>query len=29
LMNSSFECSDKTGMLLVTLNIVLMMSCDE
>jgi hypothetical protein len=29
LINSSFECSDKTGMLLVTLNIVLMISCDE
>jgi hypothetical protein len=29
LINSSFECSDKTGMLFVTLNIVLMISCDE
>lgn len=29
LMNSSFECSDRVGIDLVTLNIVLMISCDE
>jgi hypothetical protein len=29
LMNSSLECSERVGMVLVTLNIVLMMSCDE
>ena|SRR5438046_698868 len=29
LMNSNFECSERVGMVLVTRNIVLMMSCDE
>ena len=29
LMNSSLECSGNVGMVLVTLNMVLMMSCDE
>lgn len=29
LMNSSFECSESVGIVLVTRNIVLMMSCDE
>ena len=29
LMNSSFECSESVGMVLVTRNIVLIMSCDE
>ena len=29
LMNSSFECSDSEGIVFVTRNIVLMMSCDE
>lgn len=29
LMNSSFECSDNDGIVLVTRNIVLIMSCEE
>ncbi len=29
LMNSSFECSESVGIILVTRNIVLMMSCEE
>ncbi len=29
LMNSSFECSERVGIVLVTRNMVLMMSCDE
>ena len=29
LMNSSLECSESVGIVLVTRNIVLMMSCEE
>lgn len=28
-MNSSFECSDSVGIVFVTRNMVLMMSCEE